>query len=355
MVTNRLPRINLWMMRLLLFLVLFQASPLDRLDRTAIPAEKRWEGQSDDVVGILGESIPYTDKTNHRAVRVAFSPTDSLFGVTSDRTIQLWNFAESPARKTAVIPLAGYGEAWAFSPDGKTIAAAGEEPVVRLWDVSATPPKERAALRPPSKGSMARDIAFAPDGKTLAVAHHEGTVRVWDLGSPQTRLRAELRGHTSYLTRVQFSPDGRTLASGSRDKTVKLWDMTPAEPQERASLGGHLDNLMVAQFSADGKSIATSGTEAVVRVWDGAGSASIQLKGHKPYPNAVRGAAFLADGKRLASASADGQVILWDLSGAKKIKEWTIPGKIHGMASTPDGRHLAVVTETALVYVIREK
>jgi WD40 repeat protein len=344
-------------MRLLTCLALlgFQASPLDRLDRTAIPSEKRWEGMPDDVVGVLCEPIPYKDATNHRAVRVAFSPTESVLGVTSDRSVQLWSFAEHPARKTAVLPLSGYGEAWAFSPDGKTLAAAGEEPVVRLWDLTTTPPKERATLRPPSKGSMARDVAFAPDGKTLAVAHHEGTVRVWDLGSPQPRLRAELRGHASYLTRVQFSPDGKTLASGSRDKSVKLWDMTAAEPPERASLGGHLDNLMVVLFSPDGKSLASSGTEAVVRVWDAAGSTSIQLKGHKPYPNAVRGAAFLADGKRLASASADGQVILWDLATAKKIKEWTIPGKVHGMGSTPDGRHLAVVTETALVYILREK
>src|SRR5262249_3144499 len=96
-------------------------------------------------------------------------------------------------------------------------------------------------------------VAFSPDGKTLAAASHDMTVKVWDVA---TAKRSTLQGHTHAVYSVAFSPDSKTLASASGDKTVKLWDL--ATKKERATLKGHTESVMSVAFSPDGKILASA-------------------------------------------------------------------------------------------------
>src|SRR5438046_5269145 len=104
----------------------------------------------------------------------------------------------------------------AFSPDGKTVAMATGDGIVRLCDVRTG--QELAALRGATAG--ASSVAFSADGKRLIAASDDRTVGMWEIAS--RRLVATLPGPGNW-SQAAYSPDGRTLATLRNDGAVELW------------------------------------------------------------------------------------------------------------------------------------
>jgi len=99
----------------------------------------------------------------------------------------------------------------AFSPDGHILAAAGNDGVILLWNV--TNPSSPQPLATQNVGSTIYSLAFSSDGRTLAAGQFNGKVTLWNVTEP-ARLRldrtlAPVAVGTVVLS-VAFSPDGRT-------------------------------------------------------------------------------------------------------------------------------------------------
>jgi WD40 repeat protein len=61
-----------------------------------------------------------------------------------------------------------------FGPDGKRLATAGSDKMVRVWDVKTG--KELAALPCPDRIAA---VSFSPDGKSLAAGSKDGSIQIW--------------------------------------------------------------------------------------------------------------------------------------------------------------------------------
>ena len=120
-----------------------------------------------------------------------------------------------------------------FTPDGGSLVTAGGPPTVFGLDAK----RPRRTFKSPR--SVVRSIAVSPDGSTIATAGTDNLVTVWDVavGVPF----ATLKGHTRPVLSIAFSPDGKTLASSGTDRTVRLWDV--AAWTERRRFAGPLDQL----------------------------------------------------------------------------------------------------------------
>jgi hypothetical protein len=64
--------------------------------------------------------------------------------------------------------------------------------------------------------------AFLPDGKVLASASYDKMVKLLEAGTGAALQT--LQGHLDLITALSFSPDSKLLTSASHDKTVKLWE-----------------------------------------------------------------------------------------------------------------------------------
>jgi WD40 repeat protein len=262
-------------------------------------------------------------------------------------------FADSPQKRELVLqaPPATSVDSVAVSPDGSLVATGAGEGGVRLYDART------GALLRTIGAAGDRGVSFSPDGKTLSAAgfHMDKLVGIFDVQTGErVRTLAGLTEWEAYAAAV--SPDGKLLASTGTDKQILVWELSTGKLLHQ--IKDQIFPISALAFSPDSATLASGGGDKLVRLWDSAsGKLRLSLAGHGGW---ICSLAFSPDGKSIASGACDWgfhrghdwlgaggndrekcEWKLWDVASGKLLRSVDERGRMLSLAFAPGGKSLA--------------
>jgi WD40 repeat protein len=276
----------------------------------------------------------------------------------------------------------------AFRPDGKTLATAGQDGTIKLWDLSKSPPEVRATLKEnavaflgagtvglsgsgfgdgpllaasglfPDRNKQptaVRALAWSPDGQRLASVWAGTSVHVWEVDKGQKGQSLPAPPDKARVAAVAWSPDGATLATAGMQTgsvldtgLVKLWDT--AMWKERQTPAILVAPVFAVAFTDDGKTLITAGQSNSAQLWDLAtGKERFALHGHLGW---IRSLASARGGLVVATGGFDGMAKVWrpkDLMTRDYLPVSRDP--VHAVVISPDNRWLATGSGDGVVKI----
>jgi WD40 repeat protein len=226
----------------------------------------------------------------------------------------------------------------AFSPDGRFLAGASRDRMIRVWSLEPGPNQFRVVgvLYDKDAGNFA-SVAWQSDGRGLVTGDRRGHVKAWDFdpdvdgfdaatiakfatlsyeaqpGWCQDNAALAVRTprwsdqRSGWIWNVRVAPDGTRTAAAGNDGALVIYDLAS---------GGVLANVGTASgtalhgldWSPDGALVAAGGADHAIHVFDAAtGAAYDRLEGHGDIVSAV---AWSPDGRALASTAGGPRVSL---------------------------------------------
>jgi len=142
----------------------------------------------------------------------------------TDSIIRWWEAGKDTPDKSIEFSPGNPVECVTVNRDGKLIAAGNlNDGMVGVWTTAGAEIKKWKAHT-----SNVTSLAISSDGKRLVTAGDDLLVKVWDLvsGAPQLTLK----GHEEAPLAVGFSDDGSLIISGGIDKSIRFWDAVTGDP-----------------------------------------------------------------------------------------------------------------------------
>ncbi|MCK1396266.1 caspase family protein [Bradyrhizobium sp. 1] len=194
------------------------------------------------------------------------------------------------------------------------------------------------SIKPNVEGASVRTIAVAPNGREIATAGDDGVIRLWDAASfRQTRV---LRGHAGAVYALDYWTESTLLASAGWDGKVKVWDLR-SDGQSLTFDAGAKQFAVAFAPEPSPKYLASAGEDGIVRIWNlgthELAKSKLDHQSGDPARAAVRSLSYAPSGSgEFVSAGYDGKIRFYRTSGAVDAKD-AYGRKALRVAYSPDG------------------
>ncbi len=281
-------------------------------------------------------------------VQAALSPDGkSLLTWGDHQALQLWDVRSGKQHGPRLY--ADGVHAATFSPDGKVVAFAAKDGVF-FWDLAKND-KPHSFIR---DDEPVHTLAFTPDGKILVCARENHVLHLWEAMSG--RSFAPDGGHSQEPGAIAFAPNGRTVLTAAGTRLI-FWDADTGKQRERKKVSkqtfwwDHADGVggPPFAFSPGGKYLAVNEGEDLILQDVATGKEVRRLQVQRMQNPRV---AFSADGAVVAIAGeGDRGPQVWDVEAGEELllAHRGLPGQLHGLAVSPDGKYVAVRGGPAVV------
>ncbi len=201
---------------------------------------------------------------------------------------------------------------------------------------------ERAVNDPATPGAVVSSVSLSPDGGTLAAVGDDHVVRTFAIDG---RRLHEMSGHQRWVRGAAFSLDGQSLITADEDRKIIFWDVLTRKARHEMNAGLQIYGLALNP-TAD--QFAVVGFGQNVRLIDSSGQSVSEL----PAPGRdTRAVAFSPDGRSLAAGARNGKLSVWRLPQTAPVIDSLAADRrpLYAVAFSPDGQWVATGGDSELI------
>jgi WD40 repeat protein len=179
----------------------------------------------------------------------------TLVSASADRTVRLWDVVNGRQIR-ALSGHQGTVFGLTLSADSSLIVSASGDSTIRLWDRLAG--RQLKQINAP--GAL-YTVAIHPDGKTVAAAGIDRKVFVYDVFAGT--LQRTLEGHPDYIYRVTFNHTGNRLLSCGYGGNLVVWDFASGKQLHATRAKGVLNSVA---YAPDDSQIVVASDDGTARL-----------------------------------------------------------------------------------------
>jgi WD40 repeat protein len=294
-----------------------------------------------------------------------------VFASSEDNSVQRWDLSDDS--KFSLLA----HDSWVFSIEHSldsrwTITGGGDGRLV-WWQTASEESKPARTIE--AHQGWIRSLAVSPDGKRLASAGNDKVIRLWDIENGT--LQEELPGHERHLYCIRFHPtDSNILLSGDILASLKQWDLSTlrvtrdfdCKSLHTYNTGQKVDfgGVRAIAVSLDGKYLAAGGLhkasnplgsvhEPLDLIFDWESGKLLQSCVSEKIRSVIWRQLFIDQNTVMAvsGGTSGGFLHFWTPASAKEIHQFKLPKHARGMDLHFDGLQVATTHSDGQLRITR--